>query len=443
MSAEVVPMAKQRYSRTRWTLASLMFVSLLWMPPAAHAQQAEIPPAVEEAPADAGRIVTHRPPFYSLKRVIHPVSWFEAGLFPLLRMSERLGGKFAKKDDEKKPPPVSGVKFGAKGLGGSTGFGPLIRPYHNDLFGTGMRIEAPFVVTYKMYQAAGVHLNVPFISGEDQGMDLDFFGDYLSRPSDFFTGIGNDTSPNHNSRFRTVSRTAGAGLNVRFRPKWLLRLETGMRSVGVTEPRKSPSMEVVFRNEDIPGKMSGAIMNVYGAAIQRNTLDDPNWAASGGLQRFETSLVESQKGGDFSYWRYRLDVEQALPLSEDHRKVIALRAAVETNQDKGGSRVPFFDMATIGGSSTLRGYPTNRFTDKSALTVSAEYRYRIWRYFDFGLFVDGGQVAPEIGNFAIDKFHTGYGVRLFARSEKRRGVIVDLARSREAWLVYLDFSPMF
>ena len=43
----------------------------------------------------------------------------------------------------------------------------------------------------------------------------------------------------------------------------------------------------------------------------------------------------------------------------------------------------------------------------------------------------------------MDNFHTGYGVSFFARSEKRRGVIIDLARSREAWMVYLDFSPLF
>jgi outer membrane protein assembly factor BamA len=418
-----------------------MVFLLVLLPLPVEAQQDEIPPVAEDPGGGSSRIVTHRPPLYTLKKVAHPVSWLEGGMFPVLRLAERLGGNFAKKDDENKPPSVSGIKIGAKGLGGSTGFGPQIKPYHNDLFHTGIRVEVPAVVTYKMYQSAGVHLNIPFVSG--QGMDLDVFGDYLSRPSDFFTGLGNQTEASNGSRFRTVTRSAGAGLNIRFRPTWLLRLETGMRNVGVTDPRKGPDMQLVFRDSDIPGKMTGGSMNVYGASIQRNTLDDPNWAASGGLQRFEAGLVEGQKGGDYAYWRYRLDVEQALPLSEDRRKVIALRAAVETNRNKGGSTVPFFDMATIGGSSSLRGYQTNRFTDRSAMTVSAEYRYRIWRYFDWGFFVDGGQVAPEIGNFAMDNFHMGYGVRLFARSEKRRGIIVDLARSREAWMVYLDFSPMF
>lgn len=413
------------------------------MTPALYAQQDEIPPATETPAADGERIVNHRPPFSTIKSVAHPVSWLEGGLFPVLRMAEGLGGKFAKKGDEEKDPPVSGIKFGAKGLGGSTGFGPLIKPYHNDVFGTGIRVEVPMVVTYKMYQAAGLHVNVPFGSGDHQALDLDLFGDYLSRPSDYFTGIGNETSVNNGSRFRTVSRTVGAGLNFHLRPAWLLRLDAGVRNVGVTEPRKQPDMQLVFRDSDIPGIGTGGSMNVFGASLQRDTLDNPHWPASGGLQRVEASLVEGQKGGDFAYWRYRLDVEQALPLSDDNRKVIGLRAALETNQEKGGSQVPFFDMATIGGSSTLRGYPTNRFTDRSALTVSAEYRYRIWRYFDWGFFLDAGQVAPEISNFAMDNFHTGYGVRFFPRSEKGKGIIVDLAHSREAWVFYVDFGSLF
>ena len=81
------------------------------------------------------------------------------------------------------------------------------------------------------------------------------------------------------------------------------------------------------------------------------------------------------------------------------------------------------------------------------MSASAEYRYRIWRYFDWGLFVDGGQVAPEIADFTSQKLHFGYGTRLIARSKgegkDRRFVSLDVAHSREGWRFYVDFDGVF
>jgi outer membrane protein assembly factor BamA len=199
----------------------------------------------------------------------------------------------------------------------------------------------------------------------------------------------------------------------------------------------------VFQGQDIPGLTTGATMIATTASIQRNTTDHPDLPASGGIQRFEVSLNEGRSGGDFSYWRYGLELKQFLPLSEDRRKVLGLRASLETNQPKGGSAVPFFDLPTIGSRSTVRGFSTRRFSDRSAMSAGVEYRYRIWRYFDWGVFVDAGQVAPEIGNFAMDRFHAGYGMRFIPRSQEGRGIIVDFARSREGWRFYVDFSPLF
>jgi outer membrane protein assembly factor BamA len=155
-------------------------------------------------------------------------------------------------------------------------------------------------------------------------------------------------------------------------------------------------------------------------------------------------LNEGRSGGDFAYWRYRGEVQQYFSLAGDPRKVIALRLNVETNREKGGSTVPFFDLPTLGGSSTVRGFESRRFTDRSALSASAEYRYRIWRNFDWGFFIDVGQVAPEISDFALNRLHKGYGMRFIVRTSERREVFFDIAHSREERLkFYVDFSPLF
>jgi outer membrane protein assembly factor BamA len=429
-------------------LYALLVPLVLLTPNLLLAQQAEIPPAAEQPAdqADGSRIVDGRPRLQTIKRAGHPVSWIEAGFRPILRLAAKAAPK--NDDSEAKPPKVSGIKFGAKGFGEGSGFGPEVKLFHKDLFGRGIEVEVPFAVTYKRYQSAGFRVDFPLLpvaqGGTESRFGFEVNGRYLSRAADAFYGIGNDSSLSDLSRFRTVSRTAGAALNARIAGAWSVRAGTGFRSVGITRPRTSRPASEVFVAEDVPGLTSGATFLDSAASIQRDTRDNDQLPDRGGLQRVEVSLNEGLRGGDFSYWRYRAELQQLIPLGE--RKAFHLRADVETNQPKGGSLIPFYDLPTLGSRSTVRGFQTRRFTDRSAMSASAEYRFRIWRYFDWGLFVDGGQVAPEIGNFALKNMHVGYGTRFIARttgSKERRFFAFDVGRSREGWRFYVDFGGVF
>jgi outer membrane protein assembly factor BamA len=147
--------------------------------------------------------------------------------------------------------------------------------------------------------------------------------------------------------------------------------------------------------------------------------------------------------GDFAYWKYHLEFQRFFAVSEDRRSVISVRGMAETNQEKGGSLVPFFDMPWLGSWRTLRGFENYRYRDKSALAVGIEYRYRIWRALDWGFFVDNGQVGPEPGDFSWSGFHTGYGTRFMMLPTPRSAITVDLGRSNEQWRMYINFNPTF
>jgi len=420
----------------------------------AYSQQAEIPPV---SPTDTGvatpvdatgsieqtRIVEERPDLYRMKRSLHPFSWIEAAARPVAKAAERGANRFTSQQQSTK---VRGVKLGIRGTGSSSGAGPEIKPFDNDLFGTGLQLELPLLITYRLYESYRFRLNYPLVRGEDsERLGLELSGRYNSRPSETFYGIGNGINDLNKTKFRSVSRTAGIALNARIGKSWTLRLEEGFRSIGITEPRNYTSAKDVFADSGIPGMSdAGGTGLISTVSLQRDTKDRTFLASSGGRQYVEASLNEALTGGDFSYWRYRAGIQQFFPLDEDHRKVIAFRTDVETNREKGGSVIPFFDLPIIGSHSTVRGIPSRRYTDKSSLTASLEYRYRIWRHFDWGLFVDTGQVGPEIGDFSFskDRLHTGYGMRLMMRAGKR-AMSVDVAHSREGWAVYADFSPDF
>ena len=432
---------------TRARLAGVVIVCLA--PGYLNAQQADIPPTLAEDQIKAGpaaapveqRIVNGRPSFYWLRQSIHPVSWLAGGVSPLLRRMPAINSGGNHSD---RPKATSGIKFGVRGHGQGSGFGPEIKPFHTNLFNAGIKAEIPLSVTYKMYQLAQANVDVPLAPAGK--LDIELTGRYASRPSENFFGLGNDSNVSNHARYRGVLREGGAGLSTRIAEAWTLRVGASYRSVGITQPRQFLSASDAFHDENIPGLTvePASALFVTRASVQRDTRDDPDLTAKGGLLRVEASLNEGQTGGDFSYWQYRGELRQYFSLSNDNRKVIGLRASIETNQAKGGSAVPFFDMPFIGSFSTLRGFDNRRFIDRSAITASVDYRYRIWRRFDWGLFMDTGQVAPEVRDFAWNRLHTGYGMRFVVRARENRALIIDMARSREEpFKLYLDFSPLF
>jgi outer membrane protein assembly factor BamA len=241
-----------------------------------------------------------------------------------------------------------------------------------------------------------------------------------------------------------VTRIAAVALRARLTNTWTARLEEGYRSVGITRPRGFTSVTEVFPVASIPGlPEAGARMAMTTASLARDTRSPRKLPDSGSLQLIEVTLNEGRSDGNFSYWRYHANLQKFLPISRDRRKVITFRADIETNQEKGGGVVPFYDLPTLGSRSTLRGFANNRFTDKSAMTASLEYRYRIWRYMDWGFFADTGQVAPEIGDFAPDRLHTGYGARIVLRPGEKSAISIEVAQSREERRYYFSFNPRF
>ena len=67
-------------------------------------------------------------------------------------------------------------------------------------------------------------------------------------------------------------------------------------------------------------------------------------------------------------------------------------------------------MPDLGGSHTLRGYPTWRFRDRNRLLLTGEYRWTAGPFVDMALFIDAGQVAPRFSDLDGRTFKKSYGV---------------------------------
>jgi len=116
---------------------------------------------------------------------------------------------------------------------------------------------------------------------------------------------------------------------------------------------------------------------------------------------------------------------------------------------------PFYDLPSLGGLYTLRGYIQNRFTDKSAWHAVAEYRFwviprgfrltrtvRIERV-GLALFGEAGTVASRLGDLPDARVHTSYGVGIRVSLERLATFRADLGFSGEGPNFSLAFGLSF
>ncbi len=106
-------------------------------------------------------------------------------------------------------------------------------------------------------------------------------------------------------------------------------------------------------------------------------------------------------------------------------------------------KLPFWALPSLGGSNTLRGYIANRFTDRAAYHLSAEYRFwtiprgisltRTIRVERLGaaLFYELGSVASLLSSLDTSRVLDSYGVSFRATFDEQALFRVDIGFSEE------------
>jgi hypothetical protein len=255
-------------------------------------------------------------------------------------------------------------------------------------------------------------------------------GHYIDAPDVRFFGVGNDSSQQDLTRFGYKPIGGGARLDVEGK---FLSFMGGVEllEIGTRGGRTGPSIEDRFSPAAAPGLGISTFNYVNSRAqLALDWRKPPGYSGRGGLYRVQLDDYRELNDDLYSFRSVEAEVLQLIPILRANW-VLALRGlgTVTTLDDAGV--VPFFMLPSLGGGSTLRGYPDFRFRDRTRLLMNAELRWTPARFLDMAIFYDAGKVAADYRDLDLDGLKNSYGIGMRLVGIQGYAFRVEVARSRE------------
>ena len=257
-----------------------------------------------------------------------------------------------------------------------------------------------------------------------------------------YYGKGMDTAAGNRTNSRLQQTYAGG--SVRGRPhRWVaLRGEADFEHYSLGSGQGlHPSIETVYAASAAPGQGERSSFARVGGTAAFDWRESPGYTKTGG---YYGATFQTWWNPDSTYAFERLDVDlvQHVPILRE-TWVLALRGQMQSILDD-EDIVPFYLLPSLGSGRSLRAYGTDRFRDRHALLLSAEWRWAPNRhFFDMALFFDAGKVAPRRADLDLRGLRTNWGVGARFHGPASTPMRVELAKGSEGWGYIFSASPAF
>jgi surface antigen Omp85-like protein len=257
-----------------------------------------------------------------------------------------------------------------------------------------------------------------------------------------FYGEGSGSARSDRSQYRIRSKIFGGYATLR--PIRTLAIDTRidwlrpsvLTASGLFQPGV-PDARTLFASDPVFTLTAQPTFFHREAAVTLDTRDFPARPTAGAVYRAAVADYGDRDVGLFNFRRYELEAARFASLGVSH-VVLAVHGWLVASDPADGQSVPFYLQPSLGGESTLRGYPDYRFHDRNLLLVNAEARVPLLTHVDAAGFVDLGNVAPRVSELDVSRSSYGLGLRLHTR--RQTFVRLDVARSSEGWRVLLRFT---
>ena len=332
-----------------------------------------------------------------------------------------------------------------------------------------VEFRATAQVSTKLYRVFEVEAYVPHLG--DAKTHADIWFNYTRRTEDNFFGIGPRVSRALDTNYSLEERSFNAGF---------FRDFTGAAQAGVYLRRRNAR---AFRGEDeaeaavdllfngnpsavtpsrfLPGLNTNSDIFSAGAYALYDRRDNSRGLARGAYLYGRVATNDGLRHGSFSDYGWletELDGRGYVPLGGD-KTSLALRSYALLKDTRGGSQIPFYDLAFLGGRTLVRGYDNYRYAGNNLLLFTTELRQTVWsksekKGVDVFVFGDAGQVWGDsrsrtdptvLGNDRFDSsnWRASIGGGAQYRISRAFAVRGEIGHSNEGNKFYLSFSRGF
>ncbi len=368
------------------------------------------------------------------------------------------------------------------GYGGGIGYGDM------DFLGTGTYFWLSTAITTRNLQYISAEFSklrfIPFIE------DFKIKFSYEQFPCESFWGIGNESEKLYEVLYWWVKQNAEITFSKHFAHHYGVDVRLYYNNIDIKsgqkpiEGKSAPSFEEHYgwdwelaHGERWGGPLygrEGGMSNGIILTFYRDFRDDWQVPHRGNYQAISIQRVGPEFASDYNYTKLSLDLRayfepgwlQDLPMDHwfgpertfytkffgpaKHRnfsfRVFATHTFSEEIEWYGQKvlDVPFYELTSLGGGQTNRGYNGDRFRDNDCFGASFEYRFQYWRFWDFAFFVDTGMVMNDITDSDSweGKWHTSYGGSLRGHLPPAIIITFEYAFSEDypaGWLVQANW----
>ncbi len=329
-------------------------------------------------------------------------------------------------------------------LGDGSGFGGGVALSTADSWSENVQAFGNFHGTFKKYLEMDGGLRLDPTGGKLETFSLEIAARYRKRPEEDFWGLGPNSL--HSARSSYDLKEPGVSATVTYRASRKARfgglVDYTRARIGPGLDTDFPTTQDHFAGSGLPGLFTGADLLGYGVFAELDLRDVIGNPRSGFYARYGITSYDSVGDEDFGFVNFRFDTRGYLPLG-NKRRVLALCMLGDFNNPKGGSEIPFFRLARLGDTQTLRGYDTYRFHGRHALMGTAEYRYALSGGVEAFAFTDVGQVFAFKSQFNTDNLRVTYGGGFRFATAQSLFLRIYAARGGERLRLFVSFGPSF
>lgn len=237
-----------------------------------------------------------------------------------------------------------------------------------------------------------------------------------------FFGLGAESREQDETNFTLRDLGGSVTLGWWIMPTLRVSLTERLRLVHIdrgVEP-SLPFLRDKFRG--LPGE-KGSFVWAHRFSLTYDSRDAYATPRRGYFGELFVEVAEPALGSQAAFVRYGLEGRLLWPLFND-RLVTVMRGLVERVE---GAELPFFELSTLGGANTLRGFGDERFRDTGRILLNVEERMRLFvltlrgvrTSFELALFTEAGRVFQTFGTLSTRQVQTvvGAGIRLLAASQ--------------------------